>query len=176
MPTINVRNVAQAALLEMEIKGQLSDGHWENTRPDDHWQIWCDADVVVEPRNVGRDFWARKDNYGLTSKDLLDVVGERMERYARLALTVGLERAVGMRDLTDLEGKLYDEVFLARVVREEAERDGAPHWAERREQIRALEPHDLRSAMEDVTLYDRKDLLRDLRDLKKIFRIVKSGG
>jgi hypothetical protein len=77
MTTLNVRNEAQKVLME-ELDGQISDGMWENARPMDHWIVWCDAEVVVDPTNVGRDFYAMKDNYNLTSKDLLDVVGDRM--------------------------------------------------------------------------------------------------
>ena len=78
MGTLAVRNEAQRILFVEEIAGQISDGAWENARPFDHWIVWCDADVIVDPDNVGRDFYARKDNYGITRKDLLDIVGERM--------------------------------------------------------------------------------------------------
>jgi hypothetical protein len=77
MTTLNVRNEAQKVLME-ELDGQISDGMWENARPYDHWKVWCEARVVVDPTNVGRDFWAMKDNYNLTSRLLLEVVGDRM--------------------------------------------------------------------------------------------------
>lgn len=59
---LNVRNIEQAAAF-LELDGQLSDGMWENTKPYDHWKPWCDAAVVIEPNNVGRNFFAPKDNY-----------------------------------------------------------------------------------------------------------------
>lgn len=77
MGTLTVRNEAQRILFTEELAGQISDGMWENTRPNDHWEVWCRAEVVVGP-NVGRDFYARKDNYNLNSSALLDCVGDRM--------------------------------------------------------------------------------------------------
>lgn len=73
-----VENEFQMLLFDLEIVGQLSDGHWENTKPYNHWVNWANAKVIVQPNNVGRNFRAVKDNYGLTSSDLLDVVGDRM--------------------------------------------------------------------------------------------------
>lgn len=76
--TLAVRNKAQKVLLEEELMGQLSDGQWENTNPHDHWEQWCSAKIIVDPTNVGRDFWVRKDNYRLDDPGLLDIVGHRM--------------------------------------------------------------------------------------------------
>lgn len=36
MKKINFKNRNQVALYEMELKGQLSDGYWENSRPRNH--------------------------------------------------------------------------------------------------------------------------------------------
>jgi hypothetical protein len=82
MPTnpnniLAVRNESQRRLFEDELKGQLSDGMWENVAGD-HWIAWCDATVVVDPDNVGRNFYARKDNYNFNSSALLDCIGDRM--------------------------------------------------------------------------------------------------
>jgi len=75
--TVTFRNVIQVALFEREIKGQLSDGYWENANPMDHHRTWCDAVAVVGP-NVGRNFWTVKSNYNLIAAPLLDAVGGRM--------------------------------------------------------------------------------------------------
>lgn len=83
--TINFRNPVQAALFICELSGQISDGHWENTRPYQHWEVWCDANVNVNPVNVGVNFWAQKNNYNFNNSDLLDVVGERMLNIANMA-------------------------------------------------------------------------------------------
>lgn len=76
--TIRVANQAQKWLLKDELQGQISDGKWENSGPSDHWQDWSGARVVVDPKNLGRNFSPVKDNYQLNAKDLLDVVGDRM--------------------------------------------------------------------------------------------------
>jgi hypothetical protein len=83
MNTLYVANEIQKALFENELKGQLSDGMWENTNPHDHWQPWCRCQVVVRPTAVGRDFYAKKDNYNFSSKLLVECVGDRMLEIAQ---------------------------------------------------------------------------------------------
>lgn len=86
------RTNVQAILWQKEIEGQLSDGQWENTKPNDHWEYWTWVRVlsleksVTHHKHIGRSFHVRKDDYALGSKDLLDCIGGRMVAYARLAL------------------------------------------------------------------------------------------
>lgn len=75
---IRVRTQAQKWLLKDELQGQISDGQWENSGPQDHWQVWSSAKVIVDPQNPGRNFNAKKDNYQLNSSSLLSIVGDRM--------------------------------------------------------------------------------------------------
>lgn len=83
--TIVFANNIQKALWENELRGQISDGVWENARPMDHWKVWCNAEVTVAKNGepTGRNFWAQKDNYDLTS--VVQYVGERMLVMAALA-------------------------------------------------------------------------------------------
>lgn len=81
--TIRVATVEQKVLLTEELMGQISDGMWENSGPQDHWEVWSGATVVVDPKHVGRNFNARKDNYQLNSSALLDIVGDRMVESVR---------------------------------------------------------------------------------------------
>lgn len=83
-PTFTLRTTVQCALFQQELKGQLSDGYWENSRPFDHWKPWCSATVRVG-RRVGRNFHVAKDNYAFDNRDLLDWVGDRMLTIARKA-------------------------------------------------------------------------------------------
>ena len=83
MATLRVRNEAQKVLWVHELTGQLSDGRWENSKPNNHWRPWSDADVVVDPTNVGRDFYAQRDGYCFTEKDLLSIIGDRMLELVR---------------------------------------------------------------------------------------------
>jgi len=105
MTTLAVRNEAQKILLEREMLGQISDGQWENARPLDHWEPWCNATIIVDPVNVGRDFYARKDNYNLTSKYLLDIVGDRMLEAVQASVS-GYDRKRMVADLRDLKAIL----------------------------------------------------------------------
>lgn len=102
MGTLRVRNEAQRVLMVEELQGQFSDGWWENAAPHDHWKPWCNAEVVVDPSNVGRDFWVAKDNYAIAHKELLDVIGDRMVEY--------VQTKAGLPDFTmkDLRRELKD--------------------------------------------------------------------
>ena len=75
--TIKVHNLAQQILLVCELQGQMSDGFWEDSSPHDHWEKPACADVVVDPENVGMDFYPLL-SYNFADKELLDVVGDRM--------------------------------------------------------------------------------------------------
>lgn len=85
MPTITFRNLNQKVLYECELKGQISDGHWENARPEDHWIVMTDAEVEVNPEKVGCSFHPRR-RYNFAAKDLLDVVEDRMLFYVRAVM------------------------------------------------------------------------------------------
>lgn len=76
-PTVRVSSPEVKALLEQELRGQISDGLWENSSYDDDWRALGDADIIVDPKNTGSNFSFRK-TYGFTSKALYDAVGDRM--------------------------------------------------------------------------------------------------
>lgn len=100
---LRVRNAAQKAMWDEELSGQISDGRWENSRPDGHWVPWCEATVVVDPEHVGRDFDVRRDGYCFTEKELLSIVGERMLGYVRAATgDASYSDKDMLRDLRDL--------------------------------------------------------------------------
>jgi len=84
--TITFETITQAAIFELEMKGQISDGHWENDASS-NYETWCDADVKVSPyeKDLGRNFWVSK-NLGFGSKTLFEIVGDRMCHYGRMAL------------------------------------------------------------------------------------------
>lgn len=104
MGTLRVRNIAQKVLFEEELSGQISDGQWENSSPREHWKPWCDATVVVDPNNVGRDFYARRESYNFTARDLLAVVQDRMLEYVRVATgNPGYSESDLKADLSDLK-------------------------------------------------------------------------
>ena len=80
MNKIVLATIAQAVLMELELKGQVSDGYWENSSPRDHYKPVCDAAVIVDPDNMGINFYPRR-KYNFASPTLIEYVGERMRQY-----------------------------------------------------------------------------------------------
>lgn len=156
------RTLDQVVLFEMEIMGQLSDGAWENTRPDDHWQFWSDAkvDVAAYPEQVGRNFFVAKDDYGLTRKDLLEVVGDRMIVYVKLSRAFGREATAEIDHLID---------YTSGKVRGYIAND--PKYTHTLEKFWSLGiPLDKIKAVVDANTYTMEDLKKDLREIKKAMR------
>lgn len=137
MGTLNVRNRAQQLLFEGELKGQLSDGRWENSRPDNHWEPWCNATVVVNVENVGRNFYARRDGYCFTEKALLEIIGDRMLELVQAEIPGYTEKDM-LADLRDLRKiiKITRPKTTDELADEAAERDAKN--AERAARQRAL--------------------------------------
>ena len=92
MNTLVLENEVQRILWEVELRAQISDGFWENSRPHDHYRSWCRAEVVIGD-TPGRNFDAYKCNYNFTNPELLKAVGERMlfKVKAHLMLNLGAE-------------------------------------------------------------------------------------
>src|SRR6266550_2003446 len=92
--TLYVENRQQAAIYELEMKGQISDGRWENSNPPGHWRVPGEARVEVRPARIGRNFHhVRGYNFG--EQELFDVVSNRMLRYALATIAfpdLGIDR------------------------------------------------------------------------------------
>jgi hypothetical protein len=159
---LNVRNARQAALFELELKGQISDGMWENTA-NTSWEMWCDAEAIVNPDNVGRNFHPRKDNFQLNSSDLLSCVGPRMLMYARLGAEFTLDEVRLLDNLFDWDGNFtgaptYPGPYYDKVRAEVAKLDEA-----------VIEKAKMLCADDS---YGMKELRDDLKDLKKCFKTL----
>lgn len=151
MATLTFKTKVQKALFVHEIRGQLSDGYWENATPSDHYRPWCTCEVAVGP-TAGRDFYPRRDRYGLTAAALLDVVGNRMVKYARVALSFEEPLATQIIDALNMQGDLSELKQVPAEVKERAEK-----------------------ALADVTLYNRNDLKKDLTAMKLAMRTHVGG-
>ncbi|MCR4286208.1 MAG: hypothetical protein NUW00_04915 [Candidatus Kaiserbacteria bacterium] len=87
--TMMLTTYAAVTLFECEIKGQMSDGNWENATPHDHWKFWCSLDTVLGAQNridiaPGYSiFDCKRVSYGLTR--LIKFIGARMIAQGRLA-------------------------------------------------------------------------------------------
>jgi hypothetical protein len=169
MSTLFLRNIEQVALFKMELSGQISDGHWENSRPHDHWQVWCRAKVVVAPKGTapGRNFWAKRDRYGLTSSMLLSIVGGRMLGQVRLAQQFGL---AGAEELESCLGCGEEGAFTP-TFDDPAKyaADGNEYWAEK---VWRLKKFDLKVAETHALHgnYGKRELLKDLREIAEAMR------
>lgn len=156
MKVLNVRNIAQKVLLENELFGQISDGMWENTSPNDHWEVWSECKVVVDENNLGRNFYARKDNYNLNSSSLLEIVGDRMLAYVRIAKHLNIEKLPSClnwiawsRKYPTTQGEYYDNL---------------------RSELSEYPVETIIDVANDESAYSMKDMKKDLADLKKIFK------
>lgn len=156
-----VASVTQAALFEHELCGQISDGHWENSTPMYHWEPWarCTVRVAKKGEKLGRNFYARRDRYNFCARDLLDVVEQRMINYARIAIAYGASHIEVLSNAFDLSGNWV----------------GGPKykgdfWAERRAALSKYNLDEVRERLAAVP-YGHKELLKDLRELKKTIKL-----
>jgi len=163
--TLTVRNIEQAGAW-LELDGQISDGHWENARPGNHWTPWCSATVVVAKPGgaVGRDFYARRSTYNFTDKRLLDVVGLRMLGIVRIARSCGIDVAQALEHDVDCED--------GRIDWNGSEGYTGAYWDQKRVTMAAMDHVAIDAALDDES-YTMTDLRRDLKDLKEIIRSYK---
>jgi hypothetical protein len=161
---LRFRTLEQATLFEMEISGQLSDGHWENHEPHQHWQPWCDAKIEVGP-NVGRDFnvYEGGDDYDLTDSSLMGVVGYRMRVFVRFARRHGLEKAKILEGALDLDG-------MFRGLPSEAQRaEKTRYWRDLYDRLLPFDMDEVRALAESEE-YTHEELLADLREMRGAMR------
>lgn len=89
--TMYLTSKTAVALWNNELTGQISDGMWENTKPDDHYEFWCDTEAVYHPTNVEvvteTPWRIRKSNYSFSK--LIEYVGDRMLNLGRLTKVTG---------------------------------------------------------------------------------------
>lgn len=154
--TLNFRNSIQKALFLLEIQGQISDGMWENTRPFNHWMYWGLCKVGVDPSRVGRNFYPTKDNYNLTSSELLGVVGYRMRWYAAL-----VEKGYKLEDI-----KIAGDYIESRYDKDE-------YWDRVKELVnRVFGGYE--NLCKEREGYSFKQLRKELEDMKTIFKTYNS--
>jgi hypothetical protein len=184
--TITFETITQAAIFELEMKGQISDGKWENDAGS-NWPIWCDAKVKIsdDEDDLGRDFRVSK-NLGFGSKSLFEIVGDRMTHYARMGLVadklfpeLSLKKKLRIADL--LEDCIWSD--------DKPKWKGLPKW--KRDSVAANEewaqkyilpswnklmeagvPAILSAAVEAFNSYDEDDARKDTRRISKIAKMV----
>lgn len=170
-----VANEAQRIIFESEMKGQLSDGMWENSSPCDHWMPWCDAEVILSDENndLGRNFYACKSNYDFANSELLkgdgdwDGVGPRIifKVKAHMLLELQVEQ-LGHSFPDSVED--YDNRF--KYVKQDAINRGADdklYWQGKIDALTALGIDRAKLLeIEASDVYTMKQLFKDCRELK----------
>lgn len=158
MNVMFLRTPSQVAVWEHEIKGQLSDGMWENLGGP-HWEFWCDTKAVVgKPGFIHKTGRCIKTGYALTGEELLSCVGDRMVSYAKMATLTSNYDYIEAAEYVD-EYKTYNE-FLNRQP------------LDYKEAKLSKVPNVLARKFFDVK-YDMNDLKKDLREIKKAMKLAK---
>ena len=162
-----VRNLAQKVLMDFELKGQMSDGHWENARQD--WRVWCDTKFLVSIDDrlgtIGISDWKKRTaRYNLAAKDLLDVVGDRMMASVRVCQR--FPRLVNHQSAAEhcAEAALNNESY---------DWDWAKEYLSTVEKVIGKENmEEFNRVAKDTSLYTMKQMRKDLKDLKEIMKIT----
>lgn len=113
--TLTVKNQSQLNLFNAEILGQLSDGAWENSRPQDHYKVWYDVDAVIGSPIGYSKIYPRRTKYALATQ-LLPYIGARMLVYGAAGLA-----KIELNDSTyDMKNALeyFFEVFNAQTAQD----------------------------------------------------------
>lgn len=158
---ITVRNIRQLALFESELKGQLSDGNWENSRPYDHWEQPCSSEVVVgEGPKYGPNFYPKR-SYNFANRDLVEVVGDRMIRAVRFALLGYPMQEIrhGLDDLSESDFTYTGE-----------------YWDKKRARFAVLgikSMDDYNRILATAPAYTKSDLLKDLKQMSKDYNAAR---
>lgn len=112
--TLTVSNFEQKIILLTEMIGQISDGFWESSTPNGHWQVWSHLrwDNIQVGEDVGRDFPVIRSTYSFASVDLIEVVGER----TAFAVRFGLLYPEAIEKLIRADINLPDTLSDAEIV------------------------------------------------------------
>lgn len=157
------------ALWKFEVVGQLSDGHWENTTPNDHWKFWHDllpvlledpcTTSLVELNQQHKP--VLKNAYNIV--DLAEVLGDRMVRLGRLARSAPqlLRYGTFVRDVVSNCDEDVPDNFAIYLTKQKAGK-----------KMLMSTPQ---AAVYYATEYNRKDLRKDLRKISKLMKTVPLG-
>lgn len=171
------------AIFDHEIRGQISDGAWENTTPYNHWHFWCVLDT-----QVGND-WAFKFNRSVphndrypTKKTAYNLVGQLLDpevidlSYRMRAYYVDAETGLGLGQDAEFLVNQAGVVKTLDDVRSELKRVASgfssDYWKAKLEKIETVTPLDLTTFKQLYDAYTRKHLIKDLRLIKKQMKIV----
>jgi hypothetical protein len=69
----------QAVAYAVEMSGQVSDGQWENSRPFNHWEDMCSAEIgwSADKNKQGVYGFHPARKYNFANRELFEIVGKR---------------------------------------------------------------------------------------------------
>jgi len=161
---ITLANSNQVVLFTRELCGQLSDGYWENSSPREHWRAPCRASVVVgDTPNVN---FIPHRAYNFNAKKLVDVVGERMMQYVRLANKFP---ELSTAALSVLE---YGEWWWLQTPANQKQLDNHTDTLAELKTIGVTQHTDVQTIVDNVdeSSYTMKELRKDLRGINEAFK------
>lgn len=140
------------ALWSSEIRGQLSDGMWENSTPWEHWVFWSKMTPELGAPKVEADQRPVKDSYNFAA--LIPIVGDRMVKSGRMAAAGGTPEDARHAEYMP---ETYEE-FMRNKETGSWEQDYIKKYME------PITPELAKKYY--ATKYDMKDLKRDLMSIK----------
>lgn len=155
--TIYLPTPSAIALWQGEILGQMSDGMWENTKPDNHWVFWGKMNVALGTPKLDSSEPPVKSSYNLAG--LLEYVGDRMVNIGRMG-KAGADESVTHHGGAEDMPSTFEEFKNMQTK--------GDYTAGKLQKI----TDDLAQKYY-ATKYDMKDLKNDLRSIKMA---MKNGG
>jgi len=167
------------AIFKCEILGQISDGVWENTAPNDHYKFWHRLELGVSPTKTWEfikgtvySYPTKRTGYNLTTltdPNMVDL-SARMRSYVVDAIfNLGLGERIDSF-INDAEGRALtiDEYNLL-------DSKGYGYLEEAFFMVSAYPggPEEfLKKINYGMSIYSRKDLIKDLREIKREMKAV----
>jgi len=161
--TIYFRNFTQKCLWDNELSGQVSDGHWENSR-NSNWEFWCSLNTAVDeanPRVEART--SGKVEFGLANSMLLDIVGDRMLAMAKMSKVTTDENVVKAAEY--LEGINSEEEL------ENALKTASPYYQEK---YKLIPDSDFKKML--TVPYTKANMISDLKDMSAIMKTANGSA
>jgi hypothetical protein len=160
---LRVENKAQKILFDLELSGQISDGHWENAKPMSHHMAFRDSEVVVaQPGEApGINFYLRR-RYDFANGDLLECVGQRMLAYVRLGTFFSHEE---VEDLDTLGELTWEKVEMPTHPGDYYDKKRAKITEILAKHGKTLE--DVRALAKNEGIYGYRQLVKDLNAIKR---------
>ena len=82
MKSLTVKNIEQKIIFCCEMQGQISDGQWENAKPNNHYEVWSSLkwddvkiDDIIGTHEISH--WEKR-NYNFSKRELLEIVGDQI--------------------------------------------------------------------------------------------------